>query len=260
MFCLPPPDIPVAQGGATFGAKFLSADLTLTGVIGPVPQGAWVAFWTPWQAGNGQINAAGTVASPAAIAPGGLTLTGRKVRGAKRLAGRVTQAGAGVATRVSIFGAAGRAALRRIAVVSAKRERHLHVRRAADVEGDEVPGPRGRRGPDLRRGLQRSSARSPRPVRERDRERLQRDVAERHAPPLGHDAMAGAPWGARHPLQHVPWRRPSASGPARGPTRGSSRRGTRAASRRPRSGSATTPSGSTSSRSTRRTTRFPTRR
>ena len=57
MFCLPPPDVPVAQGGATFGAKFLSADLSLTGVFGAVVQGAWVAFWTPWQAGNGQINA-----------------------------------------------------------------------------------------------------------------------------------------------------------------------------------------------------------
>ena len=108
-----------SQGGATFGAKFLSADLTLTGVIGPVVQGAWVAFWTPWQAGNGQINATGTVASPAVIAPGGLTLAGRKVRGVKRLSGRVTQGGAGVATRVSIFGAVGRAAFRRLATVSA---------------------------------------------------------------------------------------------------------------------------------------------
>jgi hypothetical protein len=118
VFCLAAPDIPPPQG-ATFGAKFLSADLTLTGVIGPVVQGAWVGFWTPWQAGNGQVNPAATVASPATIAPGGLTLAGRKVRGQKRLAGRVTQGGAGVATRVSIFAATGRAALRRIATVSA---------------------------------------------------------------------------------------------------------------------------------------------
>lgn len=119
VFCLAPPDIPPAQGGATFGAKFLSADLTLNGVIGPVVQGAWVGFWTPWQAGNGQVNAAGTVASPAVIAPGGLTLAGRKVRGQKRLSGRVTQAGAGVAARVSVYGAVGRAAFRRLATVSA---------------------------------------------------------------------------------------------------------------------------------------------
>jgi len=120
VFCLPPPDVPVAQGGATFGAKFLSADLTLNGVFGSVVQGAWVAFWTPYQAGNGQPNQAGTVASPAVIAPGGLTMTGRKVRGTKRLAGRVTQGTAGVASRVSIYGAAGRATLRRIAIVSAR--------------------------------------------------------------------------------------------------------------------------------------------
>ena len=53
VFCLPPPDLPAAKGGATFGAKFLSADLTLNGVFGPVVQGAWVAFWTPWNAGVG---------------------------------------------------------------------------------------------------------------------------------------------------------------------------------------------------------------
>ena len=114
VFCLPPPDLPVDKGGATFGAKFLSADLTLNGVIGPVVQGAWVAFWTPWNAGVGTINAAATVASPAAIAPGGITLAGRKVKGVRRLAGRVTQGGAGVATRVTIL-----AGTKRLATVSA---------------------------------------------------------------------------------------------------------------------------------------------
>jgi hypothetical protein len=114
VFCLPPPDLP-APIGATFGSKFLSADLTLTGVFGPVVQGAWVALWTPWNPGVGTVNTAATVASPAAIAPGGITLSGRKVRGVKRLAGRVTQGGAGVATRVSILAGA-----RRIASVSAR--------------------------------------------------------------------------------------------------------------------------------------------
>ena len=113
VFCLPPPDLP-APVGATFGAKFLSADLTLNGVIGPVAQGAWVAFWTPWNPGVGTVNAAATVASPAAIAPGGITLTGRKVKGVKRLSGRVTQAGAGVATKVTIL-----AGTKRLATVTA---------------------------------------------------------------------------------------------------------------------------------------------
>jgi hypothetical protein len=114
VFCLPPPDLP-APVGATFGAKFLSADLTLNGVISPIAQGAWVAFWTPWNAGVGTVNTAATVASPAAIAPGGITLSGRKVKGVKRLSGRVTQAGAGVATRVTIFGGT-----KRLATVSAR--------------------------------------------------------------------------------------------------------------------------------------------
>lgn len=114
VFCLPPPDIPVASGGATFGAKVLSADMTITGVFGPVSQGAWIGFWTPWNPGVGTVNAAASVASPAAIAPGSVTLSGRKVRGVKRLTGRVTQAGAGVATRVSIL-----AGTKRIATVTA---------------------------------------------------------------------------------------------------------------------------------------------
>jgi len=115
VFCLPPPDLPVASGGATFGAKFLSADLTLNGVFGPVPQGAWVGIWLPYNAGVGTVNGAAIVASPAQIAPGSVTLTGRKVRGVKRLSGRVTQSGAGVATRVSIL-----VGTKRLATVSAK--------------------------------------------------------------------------------------------------------------------------------------------
>ena len=114
VFCLPPPDL-AAPVGATFGAKFLSADLTLNGVIGSVVQGAWVGFWTPWNAGVGTVNTAATVVSPAVIAPGGITLSGRKVKGVKRLAGRVTQGGAGVATRVTILAGA-----KRLATVAAK--------------------------------------------------------------------------------------------------------------------------------------------
>ena len=118
VFCLAPPDIPPASGGATFGAKFLSAELSLTGVISPVPQGAWVAFWTPWNAGVGTVNQAATVASPALIAPGGITLAGRKVKGIKRVTGKVTQASAGVAGRVAIYAAGNTGALKRVKSVS----------------------------------------------------------------------------------------------------------------------------------------------
>jgi hypothetical protein len=118
VFCLAPPDIPPASGGATFGAKFLSAELALTGVLSPVTSGAWVAFWTPWTPGAGTVNAAATVASPAVIAPGTITLSGRKVRGIKRVTGRVTQGGTGVAARVSIYAAGNTGALRRVKAVS----------------------------------------------------------------------------------------------------------------------------------------------
>ena len=72
---------PRRPGGATFGAKFLSADLTLTGVFGPVARAPGSASGRRGKAGDGKVNAAGTVASPAAIAPGPVTLTGRKVQG-----------------------------------------------------------------------------------------------------------------------------------------------------------------------------------
>lgn len=119
VFCLSSPYIPVAQGGAANGAKFVSADLTLTGVFSPVTSGAWIGIWTPWTAGGSTINSAGTVASPAVIAPGSLTLTGKKVKGAKTLAGKVSQGGIGFAAQVGIWGAVGKAAFKRIATVNA---------------------------------------------------------------------------------------------------------------------------------------------
>jgi hypothetical protein len=126
VFCLAPPDIP-PPAGATFGAKFLSAELTLTGVLTPVTQGAWVAFWTPWNAGVGTVNQAATVASPALIAPGAITLSGRKVKGIKRVTGKVTQGSAGVAARVSIYAAGNTGALKRVKGVSTTAEGNFTV-------------------------------------------------------------------------------------------------------------------------------------
>lgn len=120
VICVPPPDIPPAMGGATFGAKFLGAELTLTGIISPVAQGAWLSLWTPYNAGVGTVNTAATVAAPALIAPGGITLTGRKVKGIKRLAGTVIQSGAGVAARVSIFAAGNTGPLKQVKSIRTK--------------------------------------------------------------------------------------------------------------------------------------------
>jgi len=118
VFCLAPPDIPVAQGGATFGAKFLSAALSVQGVFSPVAQGAWVAFWTPWQAGNGQVSPAATVVSPAAVAPGAVTAKAKKAGNGAVVAGLVTQGGIPrPAAVVQIWGAKGKAALRKLGTV-----------------------------------------------------------------------------------------------------------------------------------------------
>lgn len=123
--CLPPPDVPVGTPGrATFGAKLYSAELTVNGVFGTVPVGAWIAFWTPYVPAMGTVNAAGRVVSPAAVAAGAVTLAAKKQgKGGKAavVSGRVTQAGQarGSAT-VTIFGSLKRTGLKRMGRVSVK--------------------------------------------------------------------------------------------------------------------------------------------
>ena len=96
--CLPPPDVPAGTPGrATFGAKVYSAELTVNGVFGTVASARWLAFWTPYRPSVGQVNAAGTVASPAQVASGTLTIAARRVgnRRSTRAAvsGRLRQGG-----------------------------------------------------------------------------------------------------------------------------------------------------------------------
>jgi hypothetical protein len=104
--CLPPPDVPAGTPGrATFGAKLYSAELSIGGVFSAVPLGAWVSFWTPYNPGVGTVNVAGTVASPAAIAPGAVTLAARRNKKGAVVSGRVTQAGqARAGATVTVFG------------------------------------------------------------------------------------------------------------------------------------------------------------
>jgi hypothetical protein len=106
VICLPPPDVPVGTPGrATFGAKVYSAELTINGVFSRVATGAWISSWVPYTPQAGTPNVAGVVVSPAAIAPGAVTLTAKIAGRGARLSGRVTQAGQprGGAT-VTIFG------------------------------------------------------------------------------------------------------------------------------------------------------------
>jgi hypothetical protein len=92
--CLRPPDVPVGTPGRQpLGAKAYSVDATLNGVFSQVPVGAWIALWTPYTPLVGAVNVAGTVASPAAIAPGALSLTARTAGRGALVSGAVTQAG-----------------------------------------------------------------------------------------------------------------------------------------------------------------------
>jgi hypothetical protein len=120
--CLPPPDVPAGTPGrATFGAKLYSAELSIAGVFGAVPVGAWVSFWTPYNPGAGTPNLAGTVASPAAIAPGAVTLAARRRAKGATITGRVTQGGqARAGATVTIFGGAKANRLKRLGRVTVR--------------------------------------------------------------------------------------------------------------------------------------------
>ena len=92
--CLRPPDVPPGTPGRQpLGAKVYKVDATINGVFSRVPVGAWIAFWTPYTPLVGAVNAAGTVASPAAIAPGAVSLTARASGRGAVVSGAVTQAG-----------------------------------------------------------------------------------------------------------------------------------------------------------------------
>lgn len=118
VFCLSPPDIPVAVGGAPLGAKFVSAELTVQGVFTSLPVGLWIAVWTPWQNGNGQINAAGTVVSPARVAPGSATAKAKKSGLGAVVTGTVTQDGKGRPSAVvTIWGGLKKTGLKKLGTV-----------------------------------------------------------------------------------------------------------------------------------------------
>jgi hypothetical protein len=96
--CLPPP------ATATFGAKLLTATLSLTNVFTtPVSPGQyiWPAIFTPYAAASGPANPAGTVQARAVVRlPGAVRLTGKitsKKKRTVRFTGSVTENSVGVA-------------------------------------------------------------------------------------------------------------------------------------------------------------------
>jgi hypothetical protein len=96
--CLAPSDTPQGSPGRSpFGAQLLTAVFTVNNIFTP-PVGAarWTSFWTPYGAGNGVPNAAGTVEARAFTGPAAVTIAGRVTNKKKhivRLTGRVSFAG-----------------------------------------------------------------------------------------------------------------------------------------------------------------------
>jgi hypothetical protein len=115
--CLPPPDVPQDQGGAPFGAKVLQAAFTLNGVLGR-GAGTWRTLWTPYVAGNGQPNAAGSVEARSTVAPGVLTARAARAGARVRVTGRLAAGGRAVAgAAVQVWGGAKRTGLKKLATV-----------------------------------------------------------------------------------------------------------------------------------------------
>jgi hypothetical protein len=97
--------LPPAQGGLTGQPQLVNAEFSIQGVFSRVAVGAFIAILTPYSVGTGSVNAAGTVAAPAAIAPGAVSLTARRSGRGATLSGAVTQAGQGRGgATVAIFG------------------------------------------------------------------------------------------------------------------------------------------------------------
>jgi hypothetical protein len=100
--CLAPSDVPQGTPGRSpFGAQLLDATFTVENVFTlPTGQAIWKTITTPYNAGAGTPNIAGTVETRSYVAPGTVTLSSKIVSRARRtvrFSGRVTQAGAGVA-------------------------------------------------------------------------------------------------------------------------------------------------------------------
>ena len=101
--CLPSPYLPEESGGAAFGAKLLNATLRLQSGLLTTPATAgryvWPAIFTPWPAGPGLPNVAGTVQSRAVVQlPGQVTLRAsyNRARNTWVLTGSVTEFRIGV--------------------------------------------------------------------------------------------------------------------------------------------------------------------
>jgi len=125
-FCLPSPDLPVAQGGASLGAKLVQANLRLSSLFTTPPAaGAFTfrALATPYATLSGTPNPAGTVEVQSVDAVGGQLVLASAVLDPRTrrltLRGRLTEAGVPVAGTVRIAQGRTRTGLKRVVSVRA---------------------------------------------------------------------------------------------------------------------------------------------
>src|SRR5256714_7794763 len=107
--CLGPVAVPQGTPGRSAnGAQLLDATFTVTNTLTP-PAGStrWISTFTPWGAGTGRPNPAGTVQTLSFVGPGSLTLNAKVTNKKKKIVtftGRAQQGGAAVAgARVQIL-------------------------------------------------------------------------------------------------------------------------------------------------------------
>ena len=120
--CLHAPDLDASDPRvARFGAKLVTAELSISGVFNPLA-GSWLAVWTPYVPLQGVPNQGGSVASGAGLAPGSLTITATKSGPVKtRLSGTIAQGGTGFGNaRIEIWAGARRTALKKVATTSTR--------------------------------------------------------------------------------------------------------------------------------------------
>jgi hypothetical protein len=111
--CFTSPYLTVDRGGLTGQPQVVNAAFSVQGVFSTVPVGAFVAILVPWTVGTATPNPAATVATPAAIAPGAVTIRATRSGAGATVTGSVTQAGEPRGATVTIAGGATKAKLTR---------------------------------------------------------------------------------------------------------------------------------------------------
>jgi hypothetical protein len=123
--CLPSPYIPPSAGGATLGAKLVSATLHLSNVfVLPAQSGSygWTIVATPWTVGTGTVNPAGTMQARGFVnIPVLLSLSAKYAKKTKKytLAGKLTENLEGIADMaVQIFSGPSKSKLKKTKTVT----------------------------------------------------------------------------------------------------------------------------------------------